>query len=205
MKTFQKILFAALLSGLFLLGSSVNKVSAQISTGGIYQTYDDYLHKRVTMYDEIKLGAHAFKGTLKGKKIATSYKDADFWGIQDEDGVDYRVNKKGNEIDRVITKGKICYFAGRQLQIEKFDDGKVKSMDIKAEDGKFSDYFWVSAGGEGEMLAASIENLTKLFADDSELIEKMNKTGIDEKTEKKWLDDFTNVGNWIGEYDKTHK
>jgi hypothetical protein len=205
MKTYQKIFFTIILAGLFLVGSFIGKLNAQISTGGIYQTYDDYLHKHVTPYDEITLGAHSFKGVLKGQKFTTSYKDVNFWGIQSEESVDFRVNKKANIIDRIITKGKVCLYAGRELDIKLFDDGKIKSMDIKGDDGKWSDIFWVSDGIEGVMIPASIDNLTKLFADSPDLVAKMTKVGIDEKDAKKWLDNFTNVNAWIAEYDKAHK
>jgi len=204
MKAFTKKLFFPLLAGIFLLNSSFH--TANNFTQGVFKTSDDYVQKHLTLYDEIHLGPHGYKGTLNGKKVSGLYNKADFWGIQTEDGMAYRINTKYNIADHIIGKGSICFYAGQELVMELFEDGRLKSQYVNAEKGtKFSEVFWVSNGLDGEMLGASVDNLSKLFADSPDLVNKVQKTGIDEKNIKAWLDIFATVNGWIGEYNKGHK
>jgi hypothetical protein len=209
MKALQRIYLPVMMLGGLLLSSSfkTTRNASTDPTPGIYATYDDYVKHHVTPYDAIALGHSGFKGTVNGKKAPVKeYKNADAWGAQDENGVIYRFNKKANVADRVISNGKVCFYAGMELVVQRFDDGTVKSMTINADNGqKFSELFWVSQGGEGDMVGASIDNLSSLFADSPALIEKMKAKGIDEKNTKNWVDNFTNVAGWVGEYDKAHQ
>ncbi len=205
--TKNKFLRYALICGL-LLFSLINTLSAQIITEpGVYLTYDDYAKHKLTRYDAITITQHGFKGVLNGDKVPIKeYKDVTCWGIQDENGVVYRINPKANIADQVVSNGKVCYYAGMELKVTRNDDGNLKAMDITVEKGvKFSEIFWISAGGNGEMIAATEDNLAKLFASDKKIIAKMKAKGIDETDRKKFIDDFTNVADWIREYDKTHK
>ncbi len=188
--------------------ASFTKVSAQIITEpGVYLKYEDYAKHRLTKYDAITINLHGYKGVLNGVNVPIAeYKDVTCWGIQNENGVVYRINKKANIADQVISNGKVCYYAGMELAVTRNDDGSLKVIDIAADKGaKFSDLFWISAGGNGEMIPASEDNLTKLFAGAPDIIAKMKAKGIDETDRKKFIDDFTNVADWIREYDKTHK
>jgi hypothetical protein len=211
MKTIQKTILPLILASGLMLTSSFSKVSTKsaqvITEPGEYKTYDDYVKHQLTRYDAISIGHGGFKGTLNGKKVPnTSYKDADVWGLQNDNGVIYRINKKANLVDQVIGGGKIFYYAGTELIIKRNFDGSVKDMVINADDGQnFSDLFWVSEGGEGDMIKASLDNLSALFADSPALVEKMKAKGIDEKHTKNWLDNFYNVNGWINEYNKAHQ
>jgi hypothetical protein len=208
MKTIKKLQFLTILSGAFLINSSLNGLSAQIITNpGIYKTYDDFSKHHLTKYDKIDIGQHGCKGVLNGKKVSSvSYKDADFWGMQNESGVIYRINKKANIADQVISNGKICFYAGPELIIKRNDDGSLNSMDIKADAGsKFSEVFWLSSGGEGEMIGASEDNLSTLMADSPDLVAKLKDKPIDETKTKTWIDSYTMIADLIGKYDKAHK
>lgn len=208
MNSTKKIFLSFAITGSLILIASFYGLSAQIITEpGVYQTYDDYAKHNLTKYDAITINQHGYKGVLKGENVPVAeYKDATCWGIQNENGVVYRINKKANIADQVISNGKVCYYAGMELVVTKNDDGNLKAMDITAEKGtKFSDLFWISSGGNGEMIPASEDNLSKLFAGAKDLIAKMKAKGIDETDRKKFIDDFTNVADWIREYDKTHK
>jgi hypothetical protein len=77
---------------------------------------------------------------------------------------------------QIITNANICYYAGTELVVKKNDDGSLKSISVNPETGAhFSDIFWVSKGIDGELLGASEDNLSKLFADSPELIAKMKE------------------------------
>jgi hypothetical protein len=191
------------LAASFCFNSTIN---GQDDNTGIFKTSDDYLNHHLTVYTVLTLKHNTFKGVFNGKKIpSTPYKDADFWGAEDDNGLKYRINKKANVADQIIGKGEIWYYAGQELVIERFNDGEVSGMGINAVKGtKFSDVFWFSKGGDGEMIGASLENLSILFANTPGVLAKLKDKGIDETNIDKWVEDFKNVNNWLGEYQKTH-
>jgi hypothetical protein len=208
MKTTQKTGLLIIFIGSLLFPASFNSLSAQIITEpGVYVTYHDYIKHNLTKYDEISIDKHGYKGVLKGEKVPVKeYKDVNFWALQDGNGVVYRINKKADMVEQVVSHGKVCYYAPMELVIKRNDDGSLKSMDITAPAGtKFSDIFLVSKGGNGEMIGASVDNLTLLFADSPTIVSKMKAKGIDETNVKHFIDDFLNVADRIREYDKKHK
>jgi len=143
-----------------------------------------------------------------GKKMDAQYKDASFWGAEDENGIMYRINKATNTADRIISKGKVFYYSGMELKFKiKGDDpgGKTKeTLDIKAKNGvKFSDIFWISKGASGAMMGASKENLSKLLADSPDLVSKVQN--IDETNPDNWVDDYGTIRDLIVQYNKAHQ
>jgi hypothetical protein len=210
MKTIIKIAFPLILAGSLIISSSFRgnpEKNAQVVVPmGTFATYLDYQKKNLVIYDEIKLGHGGYKGVLKGKKVSGAYKSADFWGAESEDGVFYRVNKKANIAPQIISNAKICFYAGMELSVSRFYDGSVKSVDLVNVDKgtKFSELFWISAGGEGDMIAASMDNLATLMADSPDLVTKMKAKGIEEKNADKWFDNITNISGWIKDYETLH-
>ncbi len=210
MKTIKRIFFLTILAGSILLNSSFFVSVSNIIPNngpGVYNTSDDYLKHHITLYDEITVKYNSFKGILKGQKVpSTQYKDASFWGIKDDNEITYRVNKKANVADRIMTQGKIWFYAGTELEIEVDKYGDLKSLRAHAVRGtKFSDVFWFSIGPDGDMIKASLDNLSSFLADSPDLVAKMKKIGIEEIDINKWVDNFKNISDWIGEYDKGHQ
>jgi hypothetical protein len=208
MKTIKKILTPVLLIALLAFSSSFTKKSGPITTAGIFATYQDYVNKKLTEWDEIKFVHGGYKGTLKGAKIASSYKSSPYWGGRDEDGVVYRFDKKASVAGQVITNAKICFYAGQELKVDRRDDGSVEQVNIDGVDRstKFSEVFWFSQGGEGDFMPATQENLCKLMADNADIVAKINAKGIDEKNKgNAWFDNINNICGWIKDYVKTAK
>ncbi len=208
MKTLKKFIAPVLLTLFLTLSSSFVKKAGPVTLAGTYATYQDYTAKKLTEWDEIKFGHGKFKGTLKGKKIASSYKDASYWGGQNDEGVVYRFNKVKNIAVQVITNAKICFYAGMELSVERYDNGSVKEVNINdvEKSTKFSEIFWLSEGGEGEMIPASLDNLCKLMADNTDLVAKMKAKGLEEKNKDNvWFDNLNTISGWIKEYMKTAK
>jgi hypothetical protein len=199
--------FLQILAAMIAVSLSFNFLAnGQDDNTGIFKTSDDYLNHNLTVYSLLTLKHNTFKGVYNGTKIpSTPYKEANFWGVEDDNGLKYRINKKANVADQIIGKGEIWYYAGQELVIERYNDGEVSGMGINAVKGtKFSDVFWFSKGGDGEMIGASFENLSLLFADTPGVLAKLKDKGIDETNIDKWVENFKNVNNWIGEYEKTH-
>lgn len=210
MKTIQKIVLPFLLTGTIAITSSfsgtTHKNTQVVVPMGTFATYQDYVKHVLVYYDEIKVGHGKYKGVIKGKKVAGAFKDADFWGIETEDGVFYRINKKANIAVQIITNARVCFYLGMELTITKYYDGSLKGIDLNSVDKgtKFSEICWISAGGEGDMIPASLDNLCTLMADDTDLVAKMKAKGIEEKNADKWFDNITLICGWIKEYEKAH-
>ncbi len=210
MKTLQKIFLPFILIASVAITSSFKGTSTKappVTLAGIYVTYQDFQAKKLTEWDEIKFGHGAFKGAPRGgKKLTSSYKDSPYWGGQTDEGTVYRFNKKSNIAVQIITNSKICFYAGMELTVNKYDNGTLAGIDIHADKGtKFSEVFWFSSGGEGDFIPASQDNLTKLLADNADLVAKVNAKGIEEKNVDKWFENITNICGWIKEYIKTAK
>ncbi len=194
------------LSCLFALISISGKSQIAVVPMGTFATYDDYVKKNLVQFDEIKVGRNGYKGVVKGKKVSGNYSKADFWGIETEEGVFLRLNKKANIPVQIISNSNICFYGGMQLSVSRYYDGSVKSVDFKGVDRgtKFSDIFWVSAGGDGDMMPASMDNLETLMSDSPDLVSKMKGKPINEKDIDKWEDNISLISGWIKEYNQLH-
>ena len=136
----------------------------------------------------------------------SAYKDADYWGGEDDEANIYRFNKKANKAVQVIANSKVCLYAGMELKINRYDNGTLEGIDIHADKGtKFSEVFWISSGGEGDFIPASIDNLADMMSSNPDLVAKMRAKGIEEKDADKWYDNITVISGWISEYAKTAK
>jgi len=165
------------------------------------------MEHNLIIYRKLTLGRIGFKGVLNGKRIHSQYKDVDFWGIEDANGKIYRVNKRANLVDQVISQGKIFYYAGMEVEIKKEGDIADKiseTISIKADMGvKFSDIFWISDGADGDMLGASKENLSSVLSDSPGVVAKMQN--IDETNADNWIDAFTGIAFLIHKYNQAHQ
>lgn len=174
--------------------------------GGFYKTYNDYLKDKFT--DE---GLSYFiiddKATFEknGKRESTKLKSVSYWGAKCNNVV-YRFNPEDHKAYAMMEHGNIClYVIAHNIM---FEEKKYKTVyppkPIVVVEDAWQYAFFVSKGGEGNILPAKEDNLQALFADDSELLKQI-KMFHPEKMGADRLANFSKLQKWVQQYNEKHK
>jgi hypothetical protein len=192
--------------------------------GGVYYTYEDYVKGNITDLGilltsisdriadptprEIAFSKPDPTMTIGPQEYRFKIKENKIWGFRKTDGSTYRIDLNTHEIYNLVIAGPL-YLWAKSSYIGRDEQGNVNMIHITYQldflkEG-FSKHFYISKGGNGELISCNTKNLTVFFNDEPEILSKVTSYRIKDKDEQTLKSSMENVMEWVNSYNNLHK